>query len=107
MGSVNQSIPIVLPVSDLDKKRIEEVFKQEDISDLTLTHKGKGGDQVTISYPIRIILNCLNESSDKASTKSNLDIFNRLVKFFKLFFQIRGDGKKSLLVIVQLHQQPC
>ena len=49
MGSVNQSIPIVLPVSDSDKKRIEEVFKQEDISDLTLTYKGKGGDRVTIS----------------------------------------------------------
>ena len=40
-GSVNQSIPIVLPVSDADKKRIEEAFKQEDITDLTLTYQGR------------------------------------------------------------------
>ena len=40
-GTVNQSIPIVLPVSDSDKQRIEEEFKQNDISDLTLTYQGE------------------------------------------------------------------
>ena len=43
-GTVNQSIPIVLPISDADKKRIEEVFKQDDITDLTLSYEGKGKD---------------------------------------------------------------
>ena len=39
-GTVNQSIPIVLPVSDSDKQRIEEEFKQNDTGDLTLTYQG-------------------------------------------------------------------
>ena len=39
-GTVNQSIPIVLPVSDSDKQRIEDNFKQEGTGDLALTHQG-------------------------------------------------------------------
>ena len=46
-GTVNQSIPIVLPISDADKRRIEELFKQDDITDLTLSYKGKSHRLVT------------------------------------------------------------
>jgi len=40
-GTVNQSIPITLPITDAAKKGIEEKFQQHGIADLTLSYQGK------------------------------------------------------------------